>query len=115
LSSVEILREVAKSLTAYDIVIRVEFLGGKVRAHLVKGYVLDIYYNQTLKKYSYTLIKGNKRILGWDNAPHHVTIETHPDHFHDVNGTIKPSRLSGDPLKDLNHLIKVIKDVIGED
>ena len=53
----ELLKEVAKNLTAYDIVTGVEFLGCKVRARLVKGYVLDIYYNQTLKKYSYTLIK----------------------------------------------------------
>ena len=65
MSSVELLKEVAKNLTAYDIVTRVEFLGCKVRARLVKGYVLDIYYNQTLKKYSYTL---KRTISGWDNA-----------------------------------------------
>jgi len=57
-------------------------------------YVFDIYYNQTLGKYSYTLIKEGKRIVGWDNAPHHVSVETHPDHFHDVDGKVKPSHLS---------------------
>jgi len=47
---VELLKEVAKNLTAYDIVTRVEFLGCKVRARLVKGYVLDIYYKSNLEK-----------------------------------------------------------------
>ncbi len=96
----------------YDIVLKVEFLGTKVRAYVVHEYILDVYYNQTLGKYSYTLIKENRGIIGWDNAPHHVSVETHPDNFHDVDGKIKPSYLSGNPLKDLNHVIKVVKDVL---
>jgi len=114
LSSVELLREVAKVLTAYDIVVRVEFLGGKIRAYLLGDYIFDVYYNQILEKYSYTLIKENKRILGWDNAPHHVNVETYPKHFHDVNGAVKPSYLSGDPLKDLDYVIKAIKDILAK-
>ncbi|WP_456327148.1 toxin-antitoxin system TumE family protein [Archaeoglobus sp.] len=109
----EILKEVAKKLLDYDIVLKVEFLGTKVRACLVHGYVLDVYYNQTLGKYSYTLIKESKRIVGWDNAPHHVSVETYPDHFHDVDGKIKPSYLSGDPLKDLNKVLNVIMNIFG--
>ena len=108
----EILKKITKKLLDYDIVLKVEFLGTKVRAHLVNGYVLDVYYNQTLGKYSYTLIKGNRRIVGWDNAPHHVSVETHPDHFHDVDGKIKPSYLSGNPLKDLDDVLNVIKNVL---
>lgn len=105
----EILKKVAKKLLDYDIVL--EFLGTKVRAYLINGYVLDIYYNQTLGKYSYTLIKEDKRIIGWNNAPHHVSVETHPDHFHDLNGKIMPSYLSGNPLKDLNKVLDVIKGI----
>jgi len=56
----EILKQVARKLLDYDIVLRVEFLGTKVRAYLAQEFILDIYYNQTLGKYSYTLIKGEK-------------------------------------------------------
>ncbi len=58
------------------------------------------------------LIKENRRVIGWDNAPHHVKVETYPHHFHDVDGTIKPSKLSGDPLKDLDTVINVIGRII---
>ena len=111
----EILKKVAKKLLDYDIVFKVEFFGTKVRAYLVHGYVLDVYYNQTLGKYSYTLIKENKRIAGWDNAPHHKSVETYPDHFHDVDGNIKPSHLFGDPLKDLGKVLNVIKKIFDEE
>ena len=107
-----ILKKIAKKLLDYDIVVRVEFLGTKVRAYLVKGYILDVYYNQTLGKYGYTLIKENKRIIGWDNAPHHIRVETYPHHFHDVDGSVKPSNLSGDPLKDLDVVMDEVREVI---
>ena len=110
-----ILKKIAKKLLGYDIVVRVEFLGTKVRAYLVEGYILDVYYNRTLGKYGYTLIKGNKRIIGWDNAPHHVKVETHPHHFHDVDGSVKPSNLSGDPMKDLDVVMSIIERVILND
>ena len=66
MSSVELLKEVAKNLTAYDIVTRVEFLGCKVRARLVNGYVLDLPQSNFEKVQLH--LEENKRILGWDNA-----------------------------------------------
>ncbi len=41
MSSVELLKEVAKNLTACDIVIRVEFLGSKVRFKIIISSVLE--------------------------------------------------------------------------
>ncbi len=107
-----ILKEIAKKLLDYDIVVRVEFLGTKVRAYLVEGYILDVYYNQTLGKYGYTLIKEGRRVIGWDNAPHHVKVETYPHHFHDVDGSVKPSNLSGDPLRDLDIVVDTVRRLI---
>ncbi len=109
-----ILKKVAKKLLDCDIVLKVEFLGTKVRAYLTKNYILDVYYSQTTGKYSYALIKDGKRIVGWDNAPHHVKVETHPHHFHDSDGSIKPSNLIGDPLEDLNAIIDVVKKIMDE-
>jgi len=106
------LKKIAKKLLDYDVVVRVEFLGMKVRAYLVEGYILDVYYNQTLGKYGYTLIKDNRRVIGWDNAPHYVKVETYPHHFHDIDGSIKPYNLSGDPLKDLDIVMDVVQNVI---
>ena len=107
-----ILKKIAKKLLDYDIVMKVEFLGTKVRAYLVEGYILDVYYNQTLGKYGYTLIKEGRRVIGWDNAPHHVKVETYPHHFHDVDGSVKPSNLSGDPLRDLDIVVDTVRRLI---
>jgi len=32
--------------------------------------------------YSYTYLKGGKRVFRYDNAPHHPEISTHPNHKH---------------------------------
>nr|MDO8078581.1 DUF6516 family protein [Candidatus Freyarchaeota archaeon] len=108
--SSDVLEEVARRAVNYKIVSHVEFLRTKVRVHLIGEYILDKYYNQTLGKYSYTLVKENKRIIGGDNAPHHLTVETYPDHFHMYNGTVRKSELSGNPLKDLNRVMKKVKN-----
>ncbi|MHA1580101.1 MAG: toxin-antitoxin system TumE family protein [Candidatus Freyarchaeota archaeon] len=44
--------------------------------------IFSIYITIKPLESSYTLVKENKRIIGWDNTPHHLTVETHPDHFH---------------------------------
>jgi len=93
--SLPVLLETANKLLLSSIVLNVEFLGTKVRAHLQGGYTLDVYYNATVKKYSYTIVKENRRIIGWDNAPHHKHVETHPKHFHASNGSIVPSKMKG--------------------
>lgn len=71
--SSEVLKQIVLRLVDYNIVAHVEFVRTKVRAHLIGNYILDIYFNKTLGKYSYTMIKENKRIMRWDNAPHHTT------------------------------------------
>jgi len=62
---------------------------------------MDFYYNATLGKYGYTLIRGGQRILGWDNAPHHPGLESFPHHCHLPDGTVEPSALTGDPETDV--------------
>lgn len=72
---------------------------------------MDMYYNRTLGKYAYTLvIKENKRIIGWDNAPHHKYLENFPHHFHTTDGKPISSSLSGDPETD----VYIILDYISE-
>jgi hypothetical protein len=63
-------------------------------------------------KYSYTLMLGTHRMLGWDNAPHHPTIPTFPHHVHYPDGTIAPSKLNGDPNHDLEHVEQAIQEFL---
>ena len=80
----------------------------KTRLELENGYFLDLFYNETLGKYSYTLIKQNQRVVGWDNAPHHSLLSNFPHHFHAMDGTTQPSNLTGDPIQDIGTVIHAV-------
>ena len=82
----------------------------KQRVVLESGYLLDLYFNETLQKYSYTLVKGNRRVLGWDNAPHHPNLNGFPHHFHAGDGTVVPSSLVGDPEQDVDLVVDTLND-----
>jgi hypothetical protein len=97
--SLPVLLETARKLLLSPLVLDIEFLGTKVRAHLPSGYALDIYYNATLQKYSYTIIKQEERIIGWDNAPHHKRIKSYPHHFHTLDGKIVQSKIKATQQK----------------
>jgi len=64
----------------------------KIRVYLGEDTLVDIYESHvegSLYRYSYALIIGDKRILGYDNAPHHPGVETFPRHRH-VAGRVEP-------------------------
>jgi len=94
-------RAVAHFIAACRYVTAVHDLVTKWRIELTGGYTLDLYFNETLGKYSYTLVQGGKRVLGWDNAHHHPDLPNFPHHFHRPDGQIEPSALVGDPTLDL--------------
>jgi len=110
--SLPTLLETARKLLLSPLVLDIEFLGTKVRAHMPKGYTLDIYYNATLQKYSYTIIKQNKRIMGWDNAPHHKYVKTYPHHFHTLEGKITQSKMKGNPTEDITTILMETKKIL---
>ena len=51
--------------------------------------ITEFLSNGVIKKYSYTLLSGDKPLLRYDNAPHHSGIETFPHHKH-VGDRIEP-------------------------
>jgi len=110
--SLPTLLETARKLILSPLVSDIEFLGTKVRAYLPKGYVLDIYYNATKQKYSYTIIKQNKRIMGWDNAPHHKHVNTYPHHLHTPDDRISSSKMKGNPAEDIASILKETKRIL---
>lgn len=79
-----------------------ERLPTKVRFHLRGDYICDLFYRSSTGNYSYTLLRGGQRVLGWDNAPHHKTLDNFPHHFHPVGGVKAiASPLTNDPVKDV--------------
>ena len=110
--SLPTLLETARKLLASPLILDIEFLGTKVRAYLPKSYILDIYYNATFQKYSYTIIKQNKRIMGWDNASHHKHVKTYPHHLHTPNGKISSSKMKGNPTEDIASILNETKRIL---
>lgn len=96
------------------LVVSVHDLLTKWRVQLKGGFVLDIYYNEGNGKYSYTLSQGERRILGWDNAPHHSNLSSFPHHFHNPDGTVAISTLNGDPENDLEIVRLEIEKFLAE-
>ena len=82
------------------------FENTKIRAVYGDNLFLDIYYNPYNNRYDVSLIFDNKRILGWDNAPHHTKVSTHPHHRHEFN-QIYESNVK-DLIKDLPKLLDYI-------
>jgi len=110
--SLPTLLETARKLLQSPIILRIEFLGTKIRAHLSNEHFIDIYYNATLNKYSYTIIKRNQRIIGWDNANHHKYVRSHPHHFHNIKGDVTESPVKGNPIKDLGTVLREAKRIL---
>jgi hypothetical protein len=107
--SLPALLETARKLLQSSLVLNMEFLGTKIRAQLPKGYTLYVWYNATMAKYSYTIVKQNRRIIGWDNAPHHKHVGTHPHHFHGSDGRTMPSKMMGTPAEDITVVLREAK------
>ncbi len=79
----------------------------KVRAELTGGNKLQvrIYYNQEHIDYAYQLF-ADVPILRWDNKEEFRHLETYPHHHHDEQGNVKPSRLTGNPLRDIEIVLQ---------
>jgi hypothetical protein len=108
-------RAISRFIDQCDLVISVHDLITKWRLELQDGYILDCYFNEPLGKYSYTLVKDGKRILGWDNAVHHPHLSGFPHHFHTPDQEVVPSRFTGDPEQDLEQVRITIESFLEEE
>lgn len=46
--------------------------------------------------------------LRWDNKEEFRHLATYPHHHHDEQGDVKPSALSGDPLRDIEVVLREV-------
>lgn len=62
----------------------------KAVARLVDGSTLhinEVWIDGELRKYAYYQVTPTGDVVqGWDNAPHHLDVSTHPHHRHGVGG-----------------------------
>ena len=88
------------------------FENTKIRAVYGDNLFLDIYYNPDNNRYDVSLIFNNRRILGWDNAPHHSKVSTHPHHRHEFNQVLESD--IGNFIEDLPKLLDYVDAFISK-
>jgi hypothetical protein len=113
--AVTIDRALARFIAETHYIVAVHDLTTKWRIELRDDYLIDVYFNESLGKYGYSLILADKRIVGWDNAPHHPEIDQFPHHVHYADGRIEPSELNGDPEHDLLVVSRVLNAILDVD
>jgi len=87
----------------------------KVRADFVKGsyFQARIYYNHGYMDYAYQLF-DHVPILRWDNKEEFRHLKSYPHHQHDDKGEVKPSPLTGDPVKDIKFVLDGIDSYLSD-
>ncbi|MFZ5819265.1 MAG: toxin-antitoxin system TumE family protein [Chloroflexota bacterium] len=85
----------------------------KVHA-LIHPHSLQIRFlsDKNLNRYSFQLY-SDRPFLRWDNAPHYPDLPNSPHHFHDQDGNISPSELTGDLLRDFDLVMVAVKKFMG--
>ena len=81
----------------------------KIRCELISGHTLQIRIRSVagVLRYSYQEFT-TKPLQRWDNAPHFFHLTTFPHHYHDPQGKVVESVLTGDPTRDLPLVLNVL-------
>ena len=85
----------------------------KARCRAKQRFTFQVWIRQDQAgvRYSYQFF-SRTTILRWDNAPHFPDLENYPHHVHDRRGKRNPSKLIGDPIKDLLPVLKEIEEFL---
>jgi hypothetical protein len=86
-------------------------LEAKMRCNLPRSNQLQVWIHVEPESsdYAYQLFT-TVPLLRWDNAPHYGHLSTSPHHFHDENGKIYESPLTGNIKKDLKIVLSEISE-----
>lgn len=90
-------------------------LEAKIRSQLPKDHTLQIWIHIEPESldYAYQLF-ASVPLLRWDNSPHYGHLATAPHHFHDENGNVYESPLTGNIKRDLKIVLKEISNWMNE-
>lgn len=82
----------------------------KIRAVLYKKDTqlqVRIYYNRGHVDYAYQCFT-DVPLLRWDNKEEFCHLATYPHHYHDAEGHVHPSLLTGEPLQDIEVVLREV-------
>ena len=81
----------------------------KIRCELTSGHIFQIRLRAVAGyiRYSYQEFT-DKPLRRWDNAPHFPHLLSYPHHYHDSQGNITASMLTGDPTMDLQQVLHTL-------
>jgi len=81
----------------------------KIRCELTSGQTFQIRLRAVAGniRYSYQEFT-DKPLRRWDNAPHFPHLSNFPHHYHDPQGNIAESSLTGDPAIDLQQVLSAL-------
>lgn len=81
----------------------------KIRGELVSGCILQMRIRAVAGyiRYSYQEFT-DKPLRRWDNAPHFAHLPAFPHHYHDSQGNVTDSSLTGNPTMDLLHVLSAL-------
>lgn len=81
----------------------------KIRCELISGQSLQFRLRSDVGQISYSYQEfAEKPLRRWDNAPHFPHLPNFPHHYHDLNGTVSESLLTGDPTTDLPQVLMAL-------
>ena len=86
-------------------------LEAKIRCQLPKNHLLQIWIHIEPESldYAYQLFTSVP-LLRWDNSPHYSNLSSAPHHFHDEQGKVHTSPLTGNITQDLRFVLREIVD-----
>ena len=81
----------------------------KIRCELTSGYIFQIRPRAIAGHIRYSYQEFTDRPLRrWDNAPHFPHLPSFPHHYHDAQGNLTASRLTGEPTMDLQQVLQAL-------
>jgi len=81
----------------------------KIRCELSSGQTFQIRLRGVSGSIHYSYQELSDRPLRrWDNAPHFPDLPNFPHHYHDTEGSVRESSLTGDPTVDLPQVLDAL-------
>ena len=81
----------------------------KIRCELISGYTFQIRLRAVADQIRYSYQEfADRPIRRWGNAPHFPQLPSFPHHYHDPQGNVVASALTGDPTTDLPQVLGML-------
>jgi hypothetical protein len=69
--------------------------------------------DETFTRYSFQLY-SDRSLLRWDNTPHYPGLSNFPHHFHDAEGNVLTSPLTGNLMSDVEIVLAEVRQFMAK-